>query len=81
MFITCLTHKHAQTQTTARLKRLLTQAGIIFTSHAFNTEDGIEGLGLQPFVSFYVAHAGSVCVMYLNGIVFTYISHPIPQPT
>lgn len=48
------THIHTQTQTTARLKLLLTEAGITFTSHAFNTEDGIEGLGLQPFVSFYI---------------------------
>ena len=38
-------------QATARLKVLLTQAGINFTVDIFNTEEGIAGLGLQPFVS------------------------------
>ena len=34
-----------------RLKILLTEEGINFTDSTFNTEDGIRGLGEQPFVS------------------------------
>ena len=34
-----------------QLKLLLTEEGINFTDAAFNTEDGIRGLGEQPFVS------------------------------
>ena len=34
-----------------RLKILLTEEGINFTDAKFNTEDGIRGLGEQPFVS------------------------------
>ena len=34
-----------------QLKLLLTEEGINFTDTAFNTEDGIGGLGEQPFVS------------------------------
>ena len=44
-------------QTTARLKTLLMQAGINFTRHQFNTDDGIEGLGQPLFVSSFVAQA------------------------
>jgi len=34
-----------------RLKNLLMEAEINFTENAFNTEDSIEGLGQEPFVS------------------------------
>ena len=37
-----------------RLKSLLTQEGINFTDTTFKTEDGIERLGEQPFVSVYL---------------------------
>ena len=38
-------------QTMDRLKILLTEEGINFTDTKFDTEDGIRGLGEQPFVS------------------------------
>ena len=38
-----------------RLKTLLTQEGINFTDTTFKTEDGIERLGEQPFVSVYLS--------------------------
>ena len=42
---------HTHPQTMDRLKILLTEEGINFTDATFNTEDGIRGLGEQPFVS------------------------------
>ena len=42
---------HTHQQTMDRLKILLTDEGINFTDTTFNTEDGIRGLGEQPFVS------------------------------
>ena len=38
-------------QTMDQLKLLLKEEGINFTDTGFNTEDGIGGLGEQPFVS------------------------------
>ena len=38
-------------QTMDQLKILLNEEGINFTDTTFNTEDGIRGLGEQPFVS------------------------------
>ena len=35
----------------SRLKILLTEEGINFADATFDTEDGIRGLGEQPFVS------------------------------
>ena len=47
-----ITHPaHTHRQTMDRLKILLTEEGINFTDTTFNTEDGIRGLGEQPFVS------------------------------
>ena len=45
------TAAHTHPQTMNRLKILLTEHGINFTDTTFNTEDGIRGLGEQPFVS------------------------------
>ena len=45
------TPAHMYPQTMDRLKILLTEEGINFTDATFNTEDGIRGLGEQPFVS------------------------------
>ena len=42
---------HMHLQTMDQLKILLTEEGINFTDTTFNTEDGIRGLGEQPFVS------------------------------
>jgi len=55
----------------ARLKVLLTQEGINFTNCVFNTEEGIEGLGLQPFVS--------SCIYLIELLTYTIL--PITQFT
>ena len=49
------TSAHVHPQTMDRLKTLLTQEGINFTDTTFKTEDGIERLGEQPFVSVYLS--------------------------
>jgi len=59
-----------------RLKGLLTQAGVNFTDSIFNTEDSIEGLGSQPFVSSYMHHCISLAVVAL-----TYTLHPTSELT
>ena len=59
-----------------RLKGLLTQTGVNFTDSIFNTEDSIEGLGSQPFVSSYMHHRLSLVVVTL-----TYTLHPISELT
>ena len=47
-------------QTMDRLKILLTEEGINFTDTTFNTENGIRGLGEQPFVSEVVLAASDL---------------------
>jgi len=65
---------HAQSQAMARLKELLIEAGINFTNCVFNTEEGIKGLGPEPFVS--------SCITLLRLIeLLTYTILPITQFT
>ena len=45
------TSAYGHPQTMNGLKNLLTEEGVNFTDATFNTEDGIRGLGEQPFVS------------------------------
>ena len=51
MHICTCTSACGHPQTMNGLKTLLTQERINFTDATFNTEDGIGGLGEQPFVS------------------------------
>ena len=44
-------YMHAYPQTMDQLKLLLREEEINFNDTTFNTEDGIRGLGEQPFVS------------------------------
>ena len=65
------THMHnhrPQSQAMARLKVLLTKAGINFTNCVFNSEEGIEGLGPQPFVSscIYLAQANRIVNVHVS---------------
>ena len=51
MHICICTSAYGHPQTMNGLKTFLTEEGINFTDATFNTEDGIGGLGEQPFVS------------------------------
>ena len=51
MDICTCTSAYGHPQTMNGLKTLLTEEGVNFTDATFNTEDGIRGLGEQPFVS------------------------------
>ena len=62
------------TQITARLKRLLTQAGTSFTSYMFDSDEGIEGLRPRIFVSsclFFSGAISSMCTVWTVSPYFT----------
>jgi len=44
-------HTHTHTYKCRKVERSANKTGVNFTDSIFNTEDSIEGLGLQPFVS------------------------------
>ena len=53
-----------------QLKLLLKEEGINFTDATFNTEDGIRGLGEQPFVSkSLLVNSARIIIRYFIGRV------------